>query len=107
MYYLAETYGLFILEVVLKYRVTKNKEDTKTSDKTQFTYPLAYLYLHFLKKRAHSKNEFWSYCLNHTKRVYPFDSYCKTDFETVFRGLIFWRLLFSPPIAPNNNTHQQ
>ena len=29
-----------------------------------------------------------------------------TEFETVFRGLIFWRLLTLPPIAPNKNTLQ-
>ena len=29
-----------------------------------------------------------------------------TEFETLFQGLIFWRFLFLPPIAPNKNTHQ-
>ena len=27
-------------------------------------------------------------------------------FETVFHGLIFWRVLFIPPIAANKNTRQ-
>ena len=26
---------------------------------------------------------------------------CVTEFETIFRGLIFWRFLFILPIAPN------
>ena len=52
MYDLAVAYSLVIMEVVLKWWVTKNKEDTKSSEKTQFTYPLAYLYLHFLRKKV-------------------------------------------------------
>ena len=52
MYDLAVAYSLVIMEVVLKWWVTKNKEDTKSSEKTQFTYPLAYLYLHFLRKKS-------------------------------------------------------
>ena len=33
--------------------------------------------------------------------VCPFIAYCVNEFETVFHGLIFWQLLFLPPITPN------
>ena len=32
--------------------------------------------------------------------------YCVAKFETVFRGIIFWRSLIIPPIAPNKNACQ-
>ena len=41
-----------------------------------------------------------------TKDVCLFIAYCVTEFETVFRGLIFWQLLCLPPIAANIYTHQ-
>ena len=36
----------------------------------------------------------------------PSLDYCVIDFETVFRGLLFCRLSFKPPIAPHTNTLQ-
>ena len=42
----------------------------------------------------------------HTKDVCPFITHCVTEFKTVFYGLIFWRVLVLPPVAPNKNTRQ-
>ena len=36
-----------------------------------------------------------------TDALCPFIVYCVTEFETVFRGLIFWRFLLIPSIGPN------
>ena len=47
----------------------------------------------------------YRYMYQHTKDVCPFLAYCVTEFETVYRCLIFWRYLFFPPIVPNKNTH--
>ena len=33
-------------------------------------------------------------------------TYCVTEFETIFCGLIFWRLFFQALLAPNKNISQ-
>ena len=43
----------------------------------------------------------------HTKDVCPFIAYCMSELRpSVFRGIIFWRFLSLPPIAPNKRTAQ-
>ena len=49
----------------------------------------------------------YRYRYQHTKDVCPFIADCVTEFEAVFRGLIFWRFLLIRPIAPNKSTHQR
>ena len=48
-----------------------------------------------------SKFGFWRYEYQHTKGVCLFIANCVTEFETVFRGLIFWLLLFKLKYSPN------
>ena len=40
-----------------------------------------------------------------TEGVCPFIAFFVTEFATVFHSLLFWRILFLPPKAPNKNTH--
>ena len=51
-------------------------------------------------RHYHSKLVY-QYRYQNTKDVFPFIAFYVSDFKTVFYDLIFWRLMFIPPIVPN------
>ena len=44
--------------------------------------------------------------INGMSILFIFFSDCVTEFETIFRGLMFWRFLFLPQTAPTKSTSQ-
>ena len=45
----------------------------------------------------------YRYRFKHTSDVCPVFVFCVNGFETVFRGFIFWRFSFLPPIVTNKS----